>query len=74
MPWLVQMDVKNGRSRLNFSEWDIQKEINTNLIEYMITSGEMPLPQYLMLHPEARLTQAEKDQLIQGIHRTLAQP
>ncbi len=74
MSWLVQMDVNNGRSEMNFSEWDQYQRINADLIAYQVTNGKMPLPQYLMLHPEARLTQAEKDQLVQGIRATLAQP
>lgn len=74
MSWLVQMDVNNGRSEMNFSEWDKYQRINADLIAYQVTNDKMPLPQYLMLHPEARLTQAEKDQLVQGIRATLAQP
>jgi hypothetical protein len=35
-----------------------------------IRKGEMPLPRYLLLHPEARLTDAEIEQLIQGIEAT----
>jgi hypothetical protein len=29
---------------------------------------------YRILHPEARLTNAEKQQLIQGLHNTQASP
>jgi mono/diheme cytochrome c family protein len=74
MSWLVQMDVNNGRSQMNFSEWNANRGINASFIEMVIKEGEMPPPQYLMMHPEARLTQAEKDQLVQGIQATLAKP
>ncbi len=32
--------------------------------------GEMPLPLYLLLHPEAALTEAERAQLAEGLRRT----
>ena len=36
----------------------------------LIRSGEMPMPIYLITHPEARLTDAEKQQLIDGLNAT----
>ena len=36
-----------------------------------IRSGTMPPADYLLLHPEARLTDAEKEQLIQGLQKSL---
>lgn len=39
------------------------------LIE-VIVEGEMPLPSYLILHPEAKLTDAEKQALIDGFRAT----
>lgn len=38
----------------------------------VITTGRMPPSQYLLIHPEANLTQAEKDQLAAGIQATLS--
>lgn len=35
-----------------------------------IQEGEMPLKDYLWMHPEARLTAAEQQQLIDGIRAT----
>jgi len=68
------MDVTRARSKKNFSEWDVSNGISAELIEKKVKNNEMPKARYLMLHPEARLTQVEKDQLIQGIHLTLAKP
>ena len=34
-------------------------------------SGAMPPGDYLLLHPEARLSDAEKQQLIQGLQQSL---
>ena len=74
MSWMLQMDVTRARSNMNFSEWDVSNGISAELIEKKIKNNEMPKARYLMLHPEAQLTQAEKEQLIQGIHQTLAKP
>lgn len=36
----------------------------------LVQRGEMPMPIYLITHPEARLTDAEKQQLIDGLNAT----
>ncbi len=70
--WLVYHDVEEGRSKLNFSDWrggrrdgekpsEIRKEID---------EGDMPPIEFRLLHPEARLTGAEKLQLIDGMMAT----
>ena len=74
MSWMLQMDVDNARANMNFSEWDESNGINADLIARKVAKNEMPKARYLMLHPEARLTQVEKDQLIQGIRLTLTNP
>ena len=33
----------------------------------MIKKGKMPYAPYLVMHPEARLTKEEKDELIKGL-------
>ncbi|MBI4630195.1 MAG: heme-binding domain-containing protein, partial [Chloroflexi bacterium] len=33
--------------------------------------NEMPPPMYLLTHPEAKLTDAEKQQLIEGLGKSL---
>jgi len=67
--WLIMSDVRGGRSHVNFSDWphnhpdwlvrrweDISEQIDYK---------EMPLPKYTLLHPEARLTDEQRKQLIQ---------
>ena len=67
--WLVQRDVNEGREKLNFSEWDRpQKHADEAAKE--VREGEMPMWIYLPTHPEARLTDAEKQQLIAGLEAT----
>ncbi len=61
--WLVQHDVDGGRARLNFSAWDGQPSAES--IQEAV-NGEMPPLQYVMIHPGAKLTDAEKQTLVQG--------
>ncbi len=64
--------VMEGREKLNFSEWD---KLNRDFeeAEETITEGEMPLWNYLLMHPEANLTMAEKEQLLSGLRATFQQ-
>jgi mono/diheme cytochrome c family protein len=66
--WLVQHDVESGRATLNFSEWDRPQE-GTDVAE-MIRSGEMPPWYYSMIHRSAKLSDAQKQQLISGLQAT----
>jgi hypothetical protein len=57
--WLTQSDVTNGRSRLNFTERDKPQRHAKDIAE-MVKSGDMPPWFYLPMHPDAKLTDAEK--------------
>lgn len=70
--WLVQHDVEEGREHLNTSEWGT-KRIETHEVGEVIREGEMPMRVFLITHPEARLTQAEKDAHAQGLIATFSQ-
>lgn len=65
MSWFVAYDVNKGRTLLNFSTGHIKdaKEIIEEINE-----GKMPLIQYTILHPSAKLTPNERQILISGIH------
>ena len=67
--WLMARDVRIGREELNFSEWteatDRRKDHKLEEVEEMVADGKMPLWFYLPLHPDARLSQNEKDLLIE---------
>lgn len=68
--WLVVSDVEEGRSKLNVSEWNRpQKDAHEAAKE--VRDGEMPLSTYLLAHPTARLSPAEKAELIRGLEATL---
>ncbi len=68
--WILANDALTARRAFNFSEWK-PGDMSAAAMERAIKNGSMPLPQYLLVHPEARLTDAEKQQLIAGLHATL---
>ena len=68
--WLVYNDTMEGRSRMNFSEWNTQSRSSGDIIEE-IQSGGMPPAIYLPMHPSAQLSAAEKQQLITGLTNSL---
>jgi hypothetical protein len=68
--WLVYRDVMEGRSRLNFSEWN-RPQRGAGEIAAIIQEGEMPPAIYLPMHPSAQLTSAEKQQMISGLMKSL---
>jgi len=61
--WAIEKDVAEGRAHLNFSHWnDNSAEDKRYLlarIGAMVRNRQMPLPRYVMLHTEARFTDAE---------------
>ena len=68
--WLVGHDVEEGRRHLNLSEQPVNRIRANELIE-IIQEGEMPPNIYLIMHPNARLSDQEKSQLIAGIRASL---
>jgi hypothetical protein len=70
LSWMVQEHVDEGREYLNFSEWNRPQEEAGESGE-TVAEGEMPIPNYLWLHPEAALTPGEKTALIAGLNATL---
>jgi len=68
--WLVVNDAEKGRKAFNFSDWH-SGDLFGEVAARQISSGGMPLPQYLLMHPEARLTEAEKQRLILGLLATM---
>ncbi len=69
--WLIRRDVEEGRSELNFSEWHRYQEAD-EVVE-VIREGEMPPLSYVILHPRARLSAAEREALIAGLRATWQQ-
>jgi hypothetical protein len=69
MSWIIESDVQRGRSHMNLSRWngyppDRQQEILSEMSS-LVRNRVMPLPRYLLLHPEAKLSDAEVTYLYQ---------
>jgi mono/diheme cytochrome c family protein len=75
--WLLAVDVQEGRQNLNFSDINgVQRAARGeggDEISRVIQNGEMPPFYYILQHTDAKLTGAEKQQLIQGLQASLAQ-
>lgn len=70
--WLIQNDVEGGRARFDVSEWD-RSQVDPEEVARVISQGEMPPLQYKLLHPSARLSDAEKVRLASGLAQTFRQ-
>ncbi|HEX7975152.1 MAG TPA: heme-binding domain-containing protein [Anaerolineales bacterium] len=69
--WLIQRDVDEGRSSLNFSEWGGSGNRRLREISRVVLEGQMPPAIYLLQHPNAKLTDAEIQQLANGLSATV---
>jgi hypothetical protein len=69
--WLIAHDVAEGREHLNMSDWQRPQEEAHEAAE-VVRNGEMPPLQYRLLHPEARLSAGEREQLARGLALTFA--
>ncbi len=77
---LIESHVVNGRAKLNFSEWGVPgrdqesgSEAAEKVHEPMHYAEDDPFPQppYTWVHPTARLSDAELNQLAQGLRVSL---
>ena len=66
--WLVQRHVDEGRSKFNVNVPGFGRDADEAAKE--VRSGGMPEPTYLPLHPTARLSAQEKEQLAAGLEAT----
>lgn len=61
--FLVAHDIKEGRSRLNFSEWDKNPPVVQELLLWEIVNaieqGKMPLNSYTMLHSGSQVSASD---------------
>ena len=71
--FLVARDVKVGRAQLDFSLWGTlskRKQLKAlDEIAEEVNEGNMPLPIYPPLHPEAKLTQEDKDLIVEWVEQ-----
>lgn len=67
--WWIKHHIDEGSHHLNFSIWGTYKEKRKNhkldeCVE-MIEEGEMPMSSYTLMHGDAKLTDAQKLQLVE---------
>ena len=69
--WMLQQHVTEGRGHLNFSLWSrIEGYDKLFIIEEIIEEielAEMPLPGYLLVHANAKLTEEQRQLLIEWL-------
>jgi mono/diheme cytochrome c family protein len=68
--WVVQYDVEQARSVVNFSEWNRTYDLALYSGQSLRT-GTMPPLKYSMAHPEANLTDREMRELANGFDAML---
>lgn len=62
--------MRAGREELNFSEMD-REDNEVDKAAETVEDGEMPPRRYALLHADARLSEAERRDLIAGLRRSL---
>ncbi len=66
--WQIATDINMGREHLDFSKWQVlskRKKIKIlGEISDEISSGEMPLRIYKIIHREANLTKEQREELV----------
>lgn len=69
--WLVAHDVKEGREHMNLSDFaqykDLRAVAKLDMICEQLENGNMPLPNYLILHPGAKLSKEEADRICEWV-------
>lgn len=68
--WLIARDVTDGRSHLNFSEWD-RSQRHAGDVAIQVDHGDMPLWFYVPMHPVSKLSAAGRKELIAGAAKSL---
>lgn len=66
--WLVSRDTRMGREHLNFSEWEsyskMDKAKQLGDIAEEVEDGAMPMPIFILMHPEAKLTLKQRQSIV----------
>lgn len=67
--WLVARDVHRGRREVNFSDWptfdfEAQDHMMSGIAK-QVDRGNMPLPMYVLMHPDARISLEDRRMLLQ---------
>jgi len=70
---ILARDIENGKAKLNFSEFGSlsprRQKSKLQEAEYRIKDGTMPLPAYQFMHPNSRLTEEDRQLLIDWLEK-----
>jgi hypothetical protein len=70
--WVVISDVKRGRKALNFSDWkSIAAERQSEMVLEIckeVAERDMPIEEYLLMHPTAKPTHVEIESICTWAH------
>ena len=71
--WFLKNHIEDGRKHLNFSTFATYepKRQAHKLFESveMVENGEMPMESYLLMHPEAKLSESQKAEIVNYFKR-----
>lgn len=67
--WFVANHVNEGRREMNFSTGH---DVEIDECSREMQRGKMPMASYIWLHPEAKLSATEQQELLAGLRRTFA--
>lgn len=74
--WLLKKDIMEGKEELNFSEWTTYNKRRMlkklDEVKEMVEEDEMPLGIYTFIHGDAKLSETQKQQLIEWVDATTA--
>jgi hypothetical protein len=73
--WRIQGHVDRGRRALDFTDFDPKREHtaeHAGEAAESVRRGDMPPQDYLLAHPRAQLSPAEKQDLVHGLTTTFA--
>ena len=65
MSWMIESDVQHARNHMNLSHWNGynfgEKEQLLLKMSTLVRNRAMPLPRYVLLHPDAKMSDAEAE-------------
>jgi hypothetical protein len=64
--WMIARDVEQGREALNFSTWDEDDGEADDAAEE-VADAEMPPRRFVLAHPDAALSEAERQVLVDAL-------
>lgn len=73
LSWLVQNDVEEGREHFNVSMWGVQEKNEGAEAKEEFEEGEMPPWFYVLLHPDAKFSESERQTLSNGLLATFGE-